>query len=189
MDYLKTYTKAFDNKLYSYEHHIQYDWVIEKLKKKYSSNDTFTLIDVGSGRGHMLKMIHKYFPNSVITSVDLNNFHKLDFVNFFIKCDITSPDDRNNLLKNKYDVLINLDFLEHIEEKYIDIILETFHNLSPYCIISIANHSDCLDGIELHLIQKNNKWWKTKLEKNFNIISFNDNGKDTLYFYEVVTKN
>lgn len=188
MDYIKTYTNAFNNKLYANEYHIQYDWVIEKLKKKYSSNDIFTIIDVGSGRGQMLKMINKNFPKAIITSVDLNNFHKLDFVDFFINCDITSFDDRNNLLKNKYDVLVNLDFLEHIEEKYIDNILETFYNLSPYCIISIANHSDCFDGIELHLIQKNNKWWTIKLEKNFSIISFSDNGEDTLYFYEVVSK-
>lgn len=30
MDYIKTYTKTFDNTLYANEYHIQYDWVIEK---------------------------------------------------------------------------------------------------------------------------------------------------------------
>lgn len=80
------------------------------LKKKYSIHDPFRLIDIGSGRGHMLKLIHNNFPRAVITSVDLDNFHNLDFVDYFNKCNITSHNDRNNLLKNKYDVLINLDF-------------------------------------------------------------------------------
>lgn len=146
------------------------------------------LIDIGSGRGHMLKLIHNNFPNATITSADLDNFHNLDFVDYFNKCNIISSVDRNNLLKNKYDVLINLDFLEHIEEKYIDDILTTFHDLSKYCIISIANHSDILNGVELHLIQKNNDWWKSKLEDKFNITYYRDNGKDTLYMYEVNSK-
>ena len=34
MDYYKIYTNAFNNKIYSAEYHIQYDWVIELLKKK-----------------------------------------------------------------------------------------------------------------------------------------------------------
>jgi hypothetical protein len=91
-------------------------------------------------------------------------------------------------VKNKYDVLINLDFLEHIEEKYIDNILTTFRDLSPYCIIAIANHSDIQNDIELHLIQQNNDWWKSKLEDKFNITYYRDNDKDTLYMYEVNSK-
>lgn len=188
MDYHKIYTNAFSKKTYSSEHHIQYDWVMELLKNKFSFDESFRLIDVGSGRGHMLKKIHSYFPNVEIISVDLDNFHNLNFINSFIKCDITSSNDRNNLLKNKYDVLINLDFLEHIEEKYIDDILKTFHDISPYCIIAIANHSDILDGVELHLIQKNNEWWKSKLEDNFDITFWKDNNKNTLYMYEVNSK-
>jgi len=188
MDYHSIYANVFSDKNYSRFHHVQYDWVIELLKKRYSIRDKFTLIDIGSGRGHMLKLIHNNFPKAVITSVDLDNFHKLDFVEYFNKCDITSSDDRNNLLKNKYDVLINLDFLEHIEEIYIDDVLTTFHNLSPYSIIAVANHSDIVNGVQLHLIQENNDWWKSKLEDNFNITHYRDNGEDTLYMYEVISK-
>ena len=35
-------------------------------------------------------MIHNNFPNATITSVELDNFHNLDFVDNFHKCDITS---------------------------------------------------------------------------------------------------
>ena len=157
MDYHKIYTNAFSDNNYSKEHHVQYDWVIELLKKKYSMQDKFTLIDIGSGRGHMLKLIHNNFPNAVITSVDLDNFH-------------------------------NLDFLEHIEEKYIDDILTTFHDLSPYCIIAVANHSDIQNGIQLHLIQNNNYWWTSKLNGKFNITHYRDNGENSLYMYEVNSK-
>jgi hypothetical protein len=92
MDYYNIYTKAFSDKNYSHDHHIQYDWVIELLKKRYSIQDKFTLIDIdiGSGRGHMLKLIHNNFPNSVITSVDLDNFHNLDFVDYFTPFNISN---------------------------------------------------------------------------------------------------
>jgi len=188
MDYHKIYTNAFSDKSYSAEHHVQYDWVIELLKKRYSTDEPFKILDIGSGRGHMLKLIHKNFPKTTITSVDLDNFHNLEFVDYFNKCDITSSVDRNYLLKNKYDVLINLDFLEHIEEKYINCILTTFHDLSPYCIIAVANHSDIHNGVELHLIQENNGWWKSKLEDKFIITHYRDNNKDTLYMYELRSK-
>jgi trans-aconitate methyltransferase len=184
MDYLDIYTGAFSNDTYSSDHHVQYDWVIDKLKSKFLKYDIFTIIDVGSGRGHMLKLLHDHFPNAIITSVDLKNFHNLEFVKYFQNCDITSAADRNKLLLKNYDVLINLDFLEHIEEKYIEDILDTFNKLSSYCIIAVANHSDILDGIELHLIQQNNKWWQSKLEKVFNISYIKQNEKNTLYFYE-----
>jgi 2-polyprenyl-3-methyl-5-hydroxy-6-metoxy-1,4-benzoquinol methylase len=185
MDYLDIYTSAFSNNKYSSDHNPQYDWVIDKLKSKFIQSDIFTIIDIGSGRGHLLKLIHKYFPNAIITSVDLKNFHNLEFVKDFQICNITSTADRDTLLRNKYDVLINLDFLEHIEEIYIDDIIETFNKLSPYCIIAVANHSDIFDGIQLHLIQNDSKWWRSKLEKVFNISYFKENEQKTLYFYEV----
>ena len=188
MNYLNIYTKAFSDKNYSSDHHVQYDWVIEILKKKYSSRDKFSIIDIGSGRGHILNLIHKNFPYAAITSVDLDNFHNLNFVDNFKKCDITSVDDRSKLLNNKYDVLINLDFLEHIEKKYIDDILTTFRDLSPYCIIAVANHSDIINGVQLHLIQENNDWWKSKLEDKFNITHYMDDGKNTIYMYELNSK-
>jgi len=52
----------------------------------------------------------------------------------------------------------------------------------------VANHSDIIDGIELHLIQENNDWWKTKIEKNFKIIHNRGNHANTLYMYEVFGK-
>lgn len=188
MDYLDIYSNAFTNNNYSSGHHIQYDWVIDKLKSKFVISDIFTIIDIGSGRGHMLKLLHEHFPNAIITSVDLKNFHNLNFIHEFKLCDITSLEDRNRLIENKYDVLINLDFLEHIEEKYIDDIIETFYKLAPYSIIAIANHSDIFDGVELHLIQQNNKWWEYKLQKIFDISYFKSNSENTLYFYELNTK-
>ena len=84
--------------------------------------------------------------------------------------------------------MINLDFLEHIEKKYIDDILTTFRDLSPYCIIAVANHSDIINGVQLHLIQENNDWWKSKLEDKFNITHYMDDGKNTIYMYELNSK-
>lgn len=185
MNYRNIYSNLFNNSLYSCEYHSQYDWTLELLNKKFQKDEKITIIDIGSGRGHLLKKIHEQFPNAIITSVDLDNYHKLDFVKFFKYCDITSIEDRRALLGQKYDCLINLDFLEHIEEKYIDDILSLFSNLSSYCIIAVANHSDIWNGNELHLIQKNINWWKEKIETYFKIIYINKNKVNTLYFFEI----
>lgn len=186
INYKEIYSQAFSEKSYSSDYHIQYNYVLKSLKNKFLKDDKFSVIDIGSGRGHLLKTLKIEFPNIEITSVDLANFHNLDFVNKFIDCDITKEEDREKLLNDKYDVLINLDFLEHIEEKYIDDILKTFVQISNFHIIAIANHSDKFNDVELHLIQQSNVWWENeKLNKYFKIINFFPNTANTLYFYEL----
>ena len=66
--------------------------------------------------------------------------------------------------------------------------MTTFHDLSLYCIIAVTNHSYIQNGIEFHLIQKNEDWWKSKLEDKFTITHYIENSKNTLYMYEVSSK-
>lgn len=181
MDYLQTYSSAFSNKTYSSEHHIQYDFAIDCIKKIHNHLDTFTCIDIGSGRGHLIKMVKNCFPNSTITSVDLEKFNN-ENVNFK-KCDLSNADDRNNLIDNSYNVLCCTDVFEHLDKSFIEDVIKMCSVLSKNCVLAIANHSDIMNGIELHTIQENDKWWELYLTKYFVIEKKEIRYNGTLYMY------
>lgn len=184
MNYLHTYNCAFSDSEYSASHHIQYDMVIRSLLNKFNPSDQFTLIDIGSGRGHMIRMIKNIFPNCKITSVDINNYHNIADIQF-IQSDLSNKEDRNNLQNNKYDVLICLDVLEHLDYSFINDVFELFHNMSNYNLFAIANHSDIFNGIELHTIQENETWWNNIINKLYYIKYFEKTTDNRLYYYEL----
>ena len=72
--------------------------------------------------------------------------------------------------KEEFDLLTCLDVMEHIEKKYVNNIIQNFSRISNYAVLSIANHSDILNGVELHLIQEDMSFWKPLLENYFKII-------------------
>jgi|688.fasta_scaffold1037775_1 2-polyprenyl-3-methyl-5-hydroxy-6-metoxy-1,4-benzoquinol methylase len=180
--YLDIYTNTFKINSYSAEHHIQYDFAIDEIKKIYDNESTFTLIDIGSGRGHLINLILKNFKDCKITSVDLEKFNNLD-INF-IKCDLSSVNDRNTLTNKKYDVLTCTDVFEHLDKSFIEEVIVSCSLLSKECIFAIANHSDIINNIELHTIQENDSWWEKYLLKYFEIKckKIEYNGK--LYMYK-----
>ena len=186
MNYLYTYNLAFSNSEYSMNHHVQYDMVIRSLSNKFNSFDHFTLIDIGSGRGHMIRIIQNIFPNCKITSVDINNYHNIPGIQF-IQSDLSNTEQRHNLQNNKYDVLICLDVLEHLDYSFINDVFELFHNMSNFNLFAIANHSDIFNGIELHTIQENETWWENIIKKLYYIKHFEKNTQNTLYYYELET--
>jgi 2-polyprenyl-3-methyl-5-hydroxy-6-metoxy-1,4-benzoquinol methylase len=186
MNYIDIYKETFNNVLYSSEHHIQYDIIIDIIKKLNLPNNN--IIDIGSGRGHLIKILKENIYNNLsIVSVDLKKFHTLD-VTKFIECDLSKESDRNNLLDSKYDVLICTDVFEHLDKSFIEDVVSMCAKLSDNCIFGIANHSDIWNGVELHTIQENDKWWDNIILKYFNITnkSIHFNGK--LYMYTCNTK-
>lgn len=168
MDYLDIYKKTFAIDSYSNEHHIQYDFIVNELKKIYSDIDRqFKLIDIGSGRGQVLSYIKNIYTNANITSVDLEKFNNIKIDNF-IKCDLSNQTDRNNIC-GLYDILICTDVFEHLDKSFIEDVINMCSKLSNKCIFGIANHSDIQNGIELHTIQENDLWWDKIILKYFNI--------------------
>lgn len=69
--------------------------------------------------------------------------------------------------KQFYDGIICMDVLEHIPYEDIDETLLALKSLSESVFLGIANHSDIIHGTELHLIQKDSKWWESLLKKYF----------------------
>lgn len=183
MDYLKIYEEVFKN-YDDYDMHIgyydRYNYILKELNiKKYQK-----IIDISSGKGILIKILQEKFPSIDICCTDIKKFNDIN-VNF-IKLDLTNKNDYNNIT-DKYDLLLCLDVLEHIEEKYIDDILEFLLSLSTTFCFSIANHSDIKNNYELHLIQKNKKWWNKKLKKYYKIIKTFNKYDNKLYCY-ILTK-
>jgi 2-polyprenyl-3-methyl-5-hydroxy-6-metoxy-1,4-benzoquinol methylase len=167
MDFLNVYSSAFANKDYSGKHHIQYDYVLQKVLELNLLNNK--IVDIGSGRGKIIKMLNEnkaLLKNNEITSVDLKQFHS-EPVDAFIPCNLSNPEDRNLLLEKKYDILICTDVFEHLQKSFIEDVICMCSRLADICILSIANHSDVWNGIELHTIRENDKWWENALLKYF----------------------
>lgn len=184
MDYINVYKNAFSTPSYSNDHHIQYDYVINYLKTQFTSDSTFNIVDIGSGRGQLISLIKELFNNAKITSVDLDKFHFKD-VNNFIKCDLSNPNDRIALLNNKYDILVSTDILEHLDISFIDNVIEVFSKMANISILAVANHSDIINGVELHTIQKGKLWWNNLIGKYFNINECLEKYNGRLFLYKL----
>jgi 2-polyprenyl-3-methyl-5-hydroxy-6-metoxy-1,4-benzoquinol methylase len=180
MNYKDIYTSIFNIESYSTDYHIQYDYILYTLKQL--NLNTNNIIDIGSGRGHLIKLLKvNNLSKLSIISVDLKKFHNYD-VNEFIECDLSNYLDRTKLLdKTKLlnkanNIVICTDVLEHLDKSFIEDVVYTFSKMSNYCILGIANHSDIINGIELHTIQENDIWWEAIITKYFRILN-----KDTFY--------
>ena len=146
-----------------------------------------SVLDIGAGHGSLVQHLVGKGGLEVI-ACDLDNYLAEDIkANNFIKVDLTNAKDRNKLPQT--DALFCLDVLEHIEEKYINRILQKFSKLSRNCFFSIANHSDVIEGIELHLIQQPQEYWEKKLEKYYEVNKVNQLYNDTLILFELTSRN
>lgn len=101
-------------------------WYIRKLLKQYAGKldrrGKWTLLDAGSGFGQYDRFILKEFENVVVTAVDVKEDYLEDAKRYFhsevqehrisfYQMDLLDPD-----FDKKYDFIICVDVLEHIEE-------------------------------------------------------------------------
>ena len=187
MNYLKTYTDTFGLKDYSnHDNNVQYQFAIDELSKIFDVNDSFRLIDIGSGRGQLIGLVKNKFKNVNIISVDLNKFH--DFECTFVTCNLSNEIDRNKITTNTYDVLTCLDVFEHLDKTFIRDVILMCAKLSKTSIISIANHSDIINGVELHTIQENDSWWELELNKFYEVMNKTTQYNGILYMYNFKSK-
>lgn len=184
MNYLKEYNKLFAT--YGYNNHTHREprflFVLHNLQKF----NLKSLIDIGTGSGDFLEVLQKIKPSASLTAVDLNNYHNLNHISH-ITADLTQESSRDMVI-GEYEVLTCLDCLEHFEEQFINDIFGMFTRLSDLFLFSIANHSDIINGVELHLIQKNSVWWTNKLSAYFDIVYFESMYDDRLYLYKCKRK-
>lgn len=189
MDYKNTYTHLFNTDDYSIHNidELRYQISNEFIKK----NGIQSMVDIGSGRGVLLDLLSKENPNLKILSTDLSKFHGLNFD--FKEIDLSNKETFFNI-ENKFQVLTCLDVLEHLEKHFIEDIFKWFSEISENQILTIANHSEILDGKEIHLIQENMDYWGPLVNKYFDIISQEEKVFPTHlgtknYLYIVITKS
>ena len=186
MDYQKVYNDAFANPQYCKDEWLFRNiYCLENMKMKRFDS----MIDISSGRGRLLVEVQKNYPYIEITSTDLNNFHKLPGVEF-IKLDLSLQEDRDKIVslykENPKELLTCLDVLEHLDKSFIDDVFRMFSQIAKTSIFTIANHSDKVNGVELHTIQESFDFWEPYIKRYFKIVKFHDDiyivdGKPNLY--------
>ena len=183
-NYLKIYNTIF--KKLGYNRHTHREPRFLFAAKYFAKSNLKSLVDIGTGHGLLLQIAHEINFQTELTSIDLKNYHGLNYVTH-ITTDITNKEDRDKIT-GKFEILTCLDCLEHVEEKDIYNVLEMFSRLSDIFLFSIANHSDIIDGVELHLIQKDSLWWTNKLSEFFDITYFEFLMDNRLYLYKCKSK-
>tara|TARA_R110000868_G_scaffold250790_1_gene507543 strand:- start:1277 stop:1858 length:582 start_codon:yes stop_codon:yes gene_type:complete len=155
MDYKETYKNLFGTNDYSthQETEYRYQLVLNYLK----NNNVKTLVDISSGRGVMLQLIKREFPNVKIISTDLERFHEVE-VEEFREVDL-SDESTQFTTPTKYDLLTCLDVLEHLDKSFINNVFKWFSEVSKNQILTIANHSEILNGVEIHTIREDMTYW------------------------------
>ncbi len=179
INYKKIYKGVFANSSYSVNADRKFSC---SLIKNYVIDEK-SAIDIGSGRGPVLLELMEVIPAEHILSCDLENFHGMEVP--FEAMDLTVAGDRNKIVST-FDLLTCLDVLEHIEEAYLNDILQFFKKIARKQIIIVANHSDVQNGMELHLIQKPFQWWENALSKYSTIIDSKSIHDDRAYVFVMV---
>ena len=121
-----------------------------KLSELLDKQKPKTFLDYGCGKGAMLKSIATAYPKMKCTGYD------------------PGWDTYKRMPVGKFDVVMCIDVLEHVEPDYIDNVLKHINTLaSKYiwiCVDTIPAKKVLSDGRNAHLIVKHNWWWKDKLK-------------------------
>jgi hypothetical protein len=141
-----------------------FDFVLDWLR----DNSVTSLVDVGSGRGTLLELVHTQFPKMRLTAVDLEDFTK-KHIGKFIRADLSLERDRKALTKLSMGVVTCLDVLEHLEIGLLAPVLKTFTKISEKALFAIAVHKSpfIMEGrkMELHKIIKRAPFWRVVLSE------------------------
>lgn len=184
MDYQKIYENSFSNQKYNLhpDEEFRFQYVLDVVKLKFPKS----VIDIGSGRGNLIRVIQNFNSEIEIVSSDLKKFHTLDVP--FFQVNLCEKSSFEKLPQKKFELLTCLDVLEHIEKDCVDSVLSQFAKLSDFSVLTIANHSDVLNGVELHVIQENFEFWKPQIENYFNIENFTEYYGGRLYVLTLKSK-
>lgn len=132
------------------------------------------VLDAGCGKGVELKRLFNKGYN--VLGIDISDY----CCNAYLKELPSECIDIESFCKqqDKYDAVICLDVLEHVQEEYVETILQSLKSITNKIIFGIANHSDKQMGCELHKTLKNKKYWVGVISKYFkniiNTVDIND---------------
>ena len=184
MNYLNVYDNAFSMQQYNVHSFDEPRYQIVNDFIKHNKNDIKNIIDIGSGRGVLLELLLETYNDINVISCDINKYHNIKNVEFH-KMDLSNKNTYVNIPQQ--DLLTCLDVMEHLDKSFIDDVLCYFSKISKKSIITIANHSDILNNVELHTIQEDDSYWTPIINKYFKIENIKEeyiiNSKPRLYIY------
>lgn len=131
------------------------------IKDVYAKYDCFSMLDYGSGKGQLSKLLPRYN----------------------IKCyDPAIPE--YSAMPESADFVTCLDVMEHIEPACLDEVLDHIRELTNrVCLMSISlrkAHKTLPDGRNAHLIVEHPHWWLERLMKRFNLEHY-ERGQDFMW--------
>jgi len=164
INYKEIYDKAYKN-------NENYNFVSQcKIKDflNWIDGKKGSIVDIGAGSGQYCKILKekefKVLAVEVSSFACQNYLKKIDYVNKDMLLFLEETEQ-------KFDWLLCTDVLEHLEEEYALKCLPLMAKVAGTCLIGIANHPDVVDGVQLHLIQKDYDWWRMQLEKHFKVVN------------------
>ncbi|MGH2575198.1 MAG: methyltransferase domain-containing protein, partial [Ignavibacteria bacterium] len=107
------------------------EWYVKrKIKEIYKNNPPVHIFDAGCGFGQYSYFMAKHFPDSKILSVDVKEDQIEDCKFFFGKirlnnCEFNVDDLLNTNFENKFNFILSVDVMEHIEEDVV--VLKKFY--------------------------------------------------------------
>lgn len=173
------YKNIYDNTYNKVENYNFHNLVKDIYVDVYAAYVNGRILDAGCGEGIHLKRMLRNGYNAF--GIELSTVCCEKYL-----CDV--PHENTDILsfsqKGEYfDGLICMDVLEHIPYENINDTIESLSKIADSAFFGIANHSDVLNGIELHLIQKGYDWWLNTLKKHYKIVQFITEQFDSKFFY------
>ena len=131
---------------------------LEELTNKVMDLNPTSVLDVGCGRGYLLKRLRPFG-----VKVKGTDFSEAG-VSLAKDKDITVADAKNLPFKDKtFDLVISTDFFEHIPEEDIDKVYNEMKRVSERVAARIATKEECDKENAYHLTVKPLAWWTEKL--------------------------
>jgi len=153
-DYYSDKTSDIDDHWFSFTQ-IQFEWILNRLGTVYTTDDHFTVLDLGCGTGRLLSMIANQYPNATLHGVDgtPEMIHK-SRERLKGRCALIQADLNDYIPQHQYDVVISTTVLHHLDDP--EIHLQTIQNAlknNGHAFIS----EFAIDTLPLKLA---NLWWK-----------------------------
>lgn len=170
---LDNWNSLFKNKIFLKEYIDKkrvkfYQELVNSLVKNQVFNNCTNLIDFGCGTGHLLLEINKIYPDISLTGTDFS-FHAVEVAKIILPNSIFETSDIyqiSNNLKNKFDVVICSEVLEHLlyPEKAINNLQTLLKDNKGYIILSVPDGRK--DKYEGHINFWSPESWKIFIENN-----------------------
>lgn len=176
-DILK-YKKVYDDTYNNNENYNYYDEIKNMYVDTYATFVDGKMLDAGCGEGiHLKRLLKKEYDifgielSEVCCNRYLQGFphENIDIVSFAKK-------------SQQFAGIICMDVIEHIPLDDVDETLKALSAMGPSVFLGIANHSDIIDGVQLHLIQEDSNWWINLLKKYYKDVILVEELYDGMFF-------